>query len=186
MTDNQPSAASPSPKDPPAEEPRALPSLDEIARWAKGEDLPTLGALFSELPLARFDALMMQIRKEELLAQHWQVIGERPTPDPEIFESYPEIVRLRATSAEAATAESRIEALRVGWHELAAKQPALWTASDLFVVLRRIIERELPVDFNQLLTAVRDVWRDLPLPHGREQLETLWACLDLTRQKTKQ
>jgi hypothetical protein len=78
-----------------------------------------------------------------------------------------------------------MEALRIGWQELAGKQPALWTTSDLFVAMRRIIKRDLPVDYNDLLSATRDVWRGLTLPHGRDQLETLWACLDLIRQKTK-
>ncbi len=185
MTDSKTSGANPSPSDSPAEETRPLPSQEEIALWVTGEDLPTLGALFSELPVARFDALMMQIRKEELLPQHWQVIGDRTLPDPAVFESYPAIARLRAASAHSETARGQMEALRIGWQELAGKQPALWTTSDLFVALRRIIERGLPVDYTDLLSATRDVWRDLTLPHGKDQLETLWACLDLIRQKTK-
>lgn len=169
----------------PAEKGRTLPSQDEIANWAKGEDLPALGALFAQLPLARFDALMMQIRKEELLPQHWQVIADREIPELGVFDSYPEIDRLRVAATDTERARGQIEALEVGWRQLAGKQPALWTASDLFVAIRRILERELPVDFTQLLSATRDVWTGLTLPHGKDQLETLWACLDLIRQKTK-
>ncbi len=164
---------------------RALPSLEEIASWTRGEDLPTLGALFSELPLAKFDALMLQIRKEELLPQHWQVIRDRTLPDGAVFASYPEIVRLQAAAANSPAAQGQLEALWIAWQQLAGKQPALWTASDLFVALRRIIERDLPVNYNDLLSAIRDVWRGLTLPHGSAQLESLWACLDLIRQKTK-
>jgi len=185
MTESTANAGKPPPAESPAEKARALPSRAEIARWAKGEDLSTLGALFSELSVARFDTLMMQVRKEELLPQHWQVIGDRTVPDRQIFDSYPEIRSLRAVSAHSEAAQGRIEALYIGWQELAGKQPALWTTSDLLVVVRRIIQRNLPVDFNELLSATRDVWRGLSLPHGKDQLETLWACLDLIRQKTK-
>ena len=164
---------------------RTLPSLEEIASWTRGEDLPTLGALFAKLPVAKFDALMLQIRKEELLPQHWQVIRDRTVPDGAVFDSYPEISRLQEAAVDSAAAEGRLQALRIAWQELAGKQPALWTASDLFVALRRIIERDLPVDYNHLLSAIRDVWRGLSLPHGSAQLESLWACLDLIRQKTK-
>jgi hypothetical protein len=164
---------------------RTLPSLEEIASWTRGEDLPSLGTLFSELPLAKFDALMLQIRKEELLPQHWQVIGDRTVPDGAVFASYPEVARLQVAAADSALAQGQLEALRIAWRQLAGKQPALWTASDLFVALRRIIERDLPVDYNDLLSAIRDVWRGLTLPHGSTQLESLWACLDLIRQKTK-
>ena len=37
----------------------------------------------------------------------------------------------------------------------------------------------------RFLTAVRDVWSNLSLPYGREQLEVLWACLEFVRKKTK-
>jgi len=185
MTDSTVNGGDPASADPPADKIRQLPSQAKIAQWARGEDLPTLGALFSGLPVARFDALMMQIRKEELLPQHWQVIGDRTLPDPQVFESYPEMEWLRVASANPETVRGRIEALRIGWQELAGKQPALWTTSDLFVAVRRMIERDLSVDYTDLLSATRDVWAGLTLPHGRDQLETLWACLDLIRQKTK-
>ena len=185
MTDSTASDSPSPPADAPADAPRVLPSQAEIAQWAKGDDLPSLGTLFSGLPVARFDALMMQIRKEELLPQHWQVIGDRTLPDQGVFDSYPEVARLLALEVASASARGQVAALRVGWQELAGKQPALWTTSDLFVALRRIIERDLPVDYNDLLSAIRDVWRALTLPHGRDQLDSLWACLDLLRQKTK-
>jgi hypothetical protein len=185
MTESTTSSDSASPEGAPVAAARVLPSREEIAAWAQGTDLPSLGALFSELPVAKFDALVMQIRKEELLPQHWQVIGDRTLPDATVFESYPEIARLQAVATDSETAGRQVAALRTAWQELAGKQPALWTTSDLFVALRRSIERDLPVDYNDLLTATREVWRGLTLPHGRAQLETLWACLDLIRQKTK-
>ena len=186
MTESTTNGDSEPPEAVPIAAPRVLPSREEIAEWARGADLPSLGALFSELPVAKFDAFMMQIRKEELLPQHWQVIGDRTLPVEAVFESYPEINRLQATAADSETTKAQIEALKIAWQELAGKQPALWSTSDLFVALRRIIERDLPVDYDALLTATRDVWRGLTLPHGRAQLETLWACLDLIRQKTKE
>ncbi len=74
-------AAKPPAKPPgkPAPPARELPTAAQIAAWIEGADLPTLPALF-ELPLPRFDALVMQIRKEELLPQHWQVISNRELP----------------------------------------------------------------------------------------------------------
>ncbi|MGB6851672.1 MAG: hypothetical protein WBG49_03635, partial [Thermoanaerobaculia bacterium] len=82
-------------------------------------------------------------------------------------------------------AERRLGALEAGWHELAGKQPSLWTTPDLFAAIRRIIDHERQVDLHDLLSAVRDVWRDQTLPRGREQLDMLWACLAFVRQKTK-
>ena len=61
----------------------------------------------------------------------------------------------------------------------------MWDVSDLFAAMRRIIDKNRDVDFHELLSAVRDVWRDLGLPRGKEQLEVLWACVDLIRRKTK-
>ncbi|MEE9472962.1 MAG: hypothetical protein V3V82_03150 [Acidimicrobiia bacterium] len=165
---------------------RQLPSQEEIARWVEaGEDLPTLAALFDQLPLARYDILVAQIRKEELLPQHWQVISRRTIPDETVFEELAEVRRLRSRYAEHGLAERRLGALEVGWQELAGKQPSLWTTSDLFVAMRRIIDRQRQVDLHDFLSAVRDVWRDQTLPRGREQLDMLWACLAFVRQKTK-
>jgi hypothetical protein len=165
---------------------RQLPSLEEIAGWAEGADLPTLSALFDQLPLARYDILVAQIRKEELLPQHWQVISQRSIPDKAIFEELPEVRRLRSRYAEDGTAESRLSALEAGWLELAGKQPSLWTTPDLFAAIRRIIDHQRDVDIHELLSAVRDVWRDQKHPRGQEQVDMLWACLAFVRQKTKQ
>jgi hypothetical protein len=102
-----------------------------------------------------------------------------------VFEELPEVRRLRSRYAEDALAERRVGALEVGWRELAGKQPSLWTTPDLFAAIRRIIDHERQVDLHDLLSAVRDVWRDQTLPRGREQLDMLWACLAFVRQKTK-
>ena len=51
--------------------------------------------------------------------------------------------------------------------------------------MRRIIDKKIEVDFHDLLSAVRDVWRNLDLPRGRENLEILWTCLVFVRGKTK-
>lgn len=163
---------------------RQLPSLEEIADWVKGSDLPALSVLFDELPLARYDILVSQIRKQELLPQHWQVISNRVITDPTVFEDLPEVRKLRSRYAEDGLAEERLAALRAGWLELAGKQPSLWTTPDLFAAIRRIIDHQREVDFCHLLSAVRDVWSEQTLPRGREQLEMLWSCLAFVRQKT--
>ena len=51
--------------------------------------------------------------------------------------------------------------------------------------MRRIIDKKIEIDFHDLLSAVRDVWRNLDLPSGRENLEILWASLAFVRGKTK-
>jgi hypothetical protein len=78
-----------------------------------------------------------------------------------------------------------VAALKAVWLELAGKRPSLWTVADLLAGMRRIIERELDVDYYDLLCAIRDVWNDLTYPHGREQVEVLWALLAFVRGKTK-
>lgn len=164
---------------------RDLPAPEQIAAWIGGEDLPTLGHLFDQLNLVRFDALTMQVRKEELLPQHWQVIGQRELPAGAVFAELGEVRRLRSRYSDGARQKLRLAALEVGWRELGGKQPALWTVADLFAVLRRVIDQRLQVDFHDLLSAVRDVWDALTVPHGRTQLELLWAVLLFVRQKTK-
>ena len=189
MTETPQAPESPSakkrPPGKPAAPPRDLPSQEQIAAWVGGTDLPTLSALFDQLVTLRFDALVMQIRKEELLPQHWQVISRREIADPGEFAGLPAVRRLGEAYGEGETGRRRIDALEVGWTELGGKQPSLWTVADLFAVLRRVIDRKLEVDFHDLLSAVRDVWRGLTLPHGREQVEVLWACLSFVRTKTK-
>ncbi len=178
-------APPPKPAPAPAAPPRALPSPEDIGEWIHGAELPTLAALFDGLPVAKFDVLVLQVRKEELIPQHWQVLTG-PTPqDDLVFERLPEIGRLRVRYKDQELARRRAAQLIWGWRELRGKRPALWTVSDLFAAMRRIIEKKRPVDWNDFLTAQRDVWRDLTLPFGREQLEVLWASLVQMRKSTK-
>ena len=81
--------------------------------------------------------------------------------------------------------QDRLAALEVAWRELGGKQPALWSVADLFAALRRNIDHTLGVDVHDLLSAVRDVWAGMTLPHGRTQLDGLWAVLLFVRSKTK-
>ncbi|HEX5761289.1 MAG TPA: hypothetical protein VF121_19050 [Thermoanaerobaculia bacterium] len=169
----------------PAAPPRPLPDAEEIGAWVDGQDLPLLANLFDGLTVARFDALMMQVRKEELLPQHWQVITAREAPDDIVFDRLPEVGALRVRYRDQELARRRIENLRIGWRELRGRRPALWSVADLFAAIRRILDRKRPVDWHELLSAIRDVWSNLELPHGREQLEVLWACLVQVRKSTK-
>jgi hypothetical protein len=176
-------AEAPAPKKPAPKPERNLPTQEQVAAWVEGADLPTLDHLFDLLNTKTFDAKVMVIKKEELLPQHWQVISRLEAPPDEEFDALAEIGRLRDAGGEAV--ERRIEALRVGWRELRGKRPSLWNASDVFAALRRIIDKKRDVAFHDFLSGVRDVWRGLTLPQGREQLEVLWACLDFIRSKTK-
>ena len=169
----------------PAAPPRALPSPEDIGEWIHGAEVPTLGALFEGLPVAKFDVLVLQVRKEELIPQHWQVLTAPMPQDDLAFEQLPEIGRLRVRYKDQELARRRVAQLIWGWRELRGKRPALWTVSDLFAAMRRIIEKKRPVDWNDFLAAQRDVWRDLTLPFGREQIEILWACLVQMRKSTK-
>jgi hypothetical protein len=169
----------------PAAPARPLPSEDDVADWIHGADRPLLGALFEGLTVARFDILVMQIRKEELVPQHWQVISDRTLPPELEFERLPELGALRVRYKDQPLSRRRATALRAAWRELAGKRPAMWTVPDLLAAMRRLLERKQAVDFYDLLTAQRDVWRDLALPLGREQLEILWACLVQVRRSTK-
>src|SRR5688572_10448743 len=91
-----PAAAKPAAKPAAAAAPaRPLPAPEEIAAWIAGEDLPVLANLFDGLNVARFDVLVMQVRKEELLPQHWQVITAREAPDDLVFDRLPEVGGLR-------------------------------------------------------------------------------------------
>ncbi len=160
---------------------RPLPSEEDIAAWAAGADLPVVGALLENLDVAKYDLLQAQIRKEDLLPQHWQVLPTRPAPPEAEFERLPEVERLRARGA----SEARIAALRWGWQELRGKRPGLWEAADVFAAFRRILQNARPVVPYDLLTAIRDVWIELPLPRGREQLSILESCLVQARRVTK-
>jgi hypothetical protein len=169
----------------PTAPPRPLPSQEDIADWIDGRDVPLLGALFEGLNVARFDALVMQVRKEELIPQHWQAISDRAVPDDLTFERLPEVGALRVRYKNQELSRRRIAPLRLAWRELAGRRPAVWTVADLFAAMRRLYEHNAKVDWTDLLTAVRDVWRGLELPIGREQLEVLWSCLALIRKNTK-
>ncbi|HEY4575110.1 MAG TPA: hypothetical protein VIJ26_14125, partial [Thermoanaerobaculia bacterium] len=162
-----------------------LPSPEEIGEWIHGADLPTLAALFDGLPVAKFDILVMQVRKEELVPQHWQVISDHTPPDDLTFDRLPEIGRLRVRYKDQELSRRRVEQLRLGWRELGGLRPAMWTVADLLAAMRRIIDKKRPVNWNEFLAAQRDVWRDLALPHGREQTEVLWNCLVQMRKSTK-
>jgi hypothetical protein len=187
MTEPTQSAAETPGAEKPSERPsaRELPELEGIARWAGGEDYPLLGVLFENLPVPKFDILVMQIKKEELLPQHWQVISSHQVPEGLKFDDLYEVGKLRLRYPDEELAGRRLGALEVAWQELRGKAPSLWSAADVFVALRRVIQKKRELGFYDLLTAVRDVWTDLSLPHGREQLEVLWACLEFVRKKTK-
>lgn len=178
-------AAPARPAPPPAAPARPLPSPEEIGEWIHGADLPTLSALFDGLPVAKFDILVMQVRKEELVPQHWQVISDHTPPDDLTFDRLAEIGRLRVRYKDQELSRRRVEQLRLGWRELGGLRPAMWTVADLLAAMRRIIDKKRPVDWNDFLTAQRDVWRDLSLPHGKEQTEVFWNCLVQMRKSTK-
>ena len=164
---------------------RDLPSQDDISAWIGGQDLPSLSYLFDQLNLKRMDALIMQIRKEELLPQHWQVVSQREIADDTSFDRLAAVTRLRSRLDDPEAPDSRAVALKIAWRELAGKQPSLWTVADLMVATRRIIDREIEIDFYDLFSAVRDVWASMTLPHGQTQLDQLRAILSFIRQKTK-
>ena len=169
----------------PAGPPRALPSDEDIAAWIHGADVPTLGAVFEEIDVKRFDALIMQVRKEELVPQHWQVLSSHAVPDDLVFNRLPEVGQLRVRYKNQELSRRRLHHLRFGWLEMGGRRPAMWSVPDLFAAMRRIYEKKHPVDWTELLSAVRDVWRGSDLPFGQEQLEVLWACLVLIRKNTK-
>ncbi len=164
---------------------RPLPAPEDIAAWIHGADVPLLGALFEGLTVGKFDTLILQVRKEELIPQHWQVLTDHTPPDDLAFERLPEVGRLRVRTKNQELSRHRLAQLRYGWRELGGRQPARWTVPDLFAAMRRIYEKGHPVDWYALLTATRDVWRDHELPHGKEQLEILWNCLVQVRKSTK-
>lgn len=184
----KPGTPEPSPGKPaaaPVAPARDLPSPEEIGEWIHGADVPTIGNLFEGLPVAKLDVLVMQVRKEELLPQHWQVLTDPVPQDDLAYERLAEVGRLRVRYKNQELSRRRVAELRSGWRELRGKRPALWSVSDLFAAMRRIIERKHPVSWTEFLSAQRDVWRDLDLPFGREQLEVLWNCLLLIRKNTK-
>lgn len=183
----KPEAAAKPPAKPaaPAAPPRPLPTLEDISAWVHGADAPLIGALFEGLNVTRFDALVMQVRKEELVPQHWQVITDHTPPDDLEFQRLAEVGKLRVRYKDQELARRRIEQLLLGWRELGGRRPALWSVPDLLAAMRRLIDKARPVQWHEFLSAVRDVWRDHELPFGKEQLEIWWACLALIRKNTK-
>ncbi len=170
---------------PPAQPPRPLPTEADIARWAAGEEVPLVGALFESLDVGKFDLLVTQIRKEELLPQHWQPLPSRPPREDAAFEELAEVGRLRVDYRHHEMARRRLDALRAGWRALRGKRPALWEAADFFAALRRLLQQKEGVSPYELLSALRDVWRTSTLPRGREQLLVMWNCLVQARRVTK-
>ena len=159
-------AAAPKPPPKPKPAPRELPTMEGIAAFIEGEDYP-------------------QIKKEEILPQHWQVITAREVVSEVAFADQKVVERLRASYDDEEVATARLAALEVAWEELRGKNPALWTAQDVFHAMRRILQKKREIDHHELLSAIRDVWRGMTLPHGREQLEQMWACLAFVRKKTR-
>jgi hypothetical protein len=169
----------------PAAPPRALPSDEDIAAWIHGADVPVIGAVFEGIDVKRFDALVMQVRKEELVPQHWQVLSSHTPPDDEVFNRLPEVGALRVRYKDQELSRRLLSQLRYGWMEMGGRRPALWTVPDLLAAMRRIYDKKHPVNWTDFLTTVRDIWRNSDLPFGREQLEILWACMVLIRKNTK-
>lgn len=164
---------------------RALPSPEDITAWIHGADVPLIGVLFEGLDVKRFDALVMQVRKEELVPQHWQVLSSHAAPDDLVFHQLPEVGRLRVRYKNQELSRQRLRSLRFGWMELGGRRPAMWAMADLLAAMRRIYEKSHPVNWTDFLSAVRDIWRDSDLPFGKEQLEILWSSLTLIRKQTK-
>ncbi len=169
----------------PAPPPRPLPNEDDIERWANGEEVPLISALFDQLDLAKFDLLVTQIRKEELLPQHWQPLPTRALPEESVFDELPEVGRLRVFYRDHDLSRRRVDALRAGWRALRGKRPLLWETADFYAAYRRLLQQKIAVAAYELLTALRDVWRTGSLPRGKEQLVIQWHCLVQARRVTK-
>ncbi len=176
-------AAAPEKPEPPP--PRDLPSYEAIAAWAAGEEVGNIGILFEGLALKRFDTFSTQIRNKEILPQHWQAISESEVPADEVFDGLPEVSNLRQRYRDQDLARRRLGAMKVAWRELRGKRPGLWSMGDLMAALRRIIQKDLEVDFNELLSGARDLWLGMTVPMGQEQVEILWASIALIRKGTK-
>jgi len=180
-----PPAAPPKSAAPPAAPPRPRPTEEDIGRWAEGDEVPLVGALFDTLDLGKFDLLTDKVRKEEYLPQHWQVLTALQAPPEEEFDRLPEVARLQARYRDPELARRRVEAVRHAWRELRGKRPALFEVADFFAAWRRILQHKREVGVYDLLTAMRDVWAGLTLPRGREQRLLMWNCLVQVRRMTK-
>ena len=51
--------------------------------------------------------------------------------------------------------------------------------------LAKVPSKQIAIDWTDLLTAVRDLWRSSSMPAGKEHVEILWACLAVVRDGTK-
>jgi hypothetical protein len=160
-----PSAAPPVPK-PPAPPPRPLPSEDDVARWAQGEEVPLLGALFAILDLAKFDLLVTQIRKRGAAAS--ALATARPSRGAGGRSSRCcRRSNLRVHYRDHELARRRVDALRAGWRALRGKRPGLWEAADFYAAYRRLLQQRESVAAYDLLTALRDVGARRALPAAR-------------------
>ncbi len=163
-----------------SETPPALPGDNALRRWLDGDEDVTLDGLFWSLEPDRFDRLLARLHHRGRLPQHHTPpVGSEP--DEDALHRLPEIDRLKRRYTRASVASQRLHALEAGWRHLAGRRPARWTISDLLAVLRRVIHEGESVAPSALVAAARDVWLDLPWPHGERQLALLLPCLELLR-----
>ncbi|HVR98086.1 MAG TPA: hypothetical protein VMW27_15820 [Thermoanaerobaculia bacterium] len=168
------------------EAPSVLPGPEEILAWLRGRDLPQLGRLFDGLTAGEVQALAADLRRERQLPglASWAA-GVAPR-DPMALDRLPEIGRLRVRYKNQELSRRRVAQLRLVWEELGGRPPADWTVADLFTAMPGIIERGergRPVDWTELLSALRDVWRDLEPREARERLTLLGRCLTRIAQR---
>lgn len=159
--------------------PAEWPTQRAIEAWIRGADGIAVGALFQGLDAATFDILAARLRLEGLLTA--------PSPpshdqlDDLTYNRLPDIGALRVRYKNRELSRQRIHHLRFGWLELAGRPPAHWTVTDLFHAIGRIVRKGHPVDWTEMLTAVRDLWRLEPA-RNRTRLEALWKALDRLRE----
>ncbi len=160
-----------------AEAPGVRPAPEEIAAWLRGRDLPHLGRLFDGLTAADIEGLAARLRGERLLPgpPTWAT-GAAPR-DPLAFDRLPEVGRLRVRYKNQELSRRRLAQLRLVWEEMGGRRPADWTVADLFTAMPGIVRRGRPVDWTELLSALRDTWRDLEPGEARERLTLLGRCL---------
>ncbi len=159
--------------------PAGWPAQRDIEAWIRGEDGPAVGALLQGLDAASFDALVARLRLEGLLT-----VPSPPSHDQLDDLSYnrlPDIGALRVHYKNQELSRQRIHHLRFGWRELAGRPPAHWSVTDLFYAIWKIYQKGHPVDWTEMLTGVRDIWR-LELARNRPRLEALWRSLDRLRE----
>ena len=170
-------SASPGKATPPSGVPRVSPAAEEILAWLRGRDLPPLGGLFEGLTATDVESLTAELRRERLLPgpTSWAT-GAAPR-DPLAFDRLPEVGRLRVRYKNQELSRRRLAQLRLVWEELGGRRPADWTVADLFTAMPGIVRRGRPVDWTELLSALRDIWRDLEPREARERLTALGRCL---------